>query len=156
MNDALNQSVIRGHEGLMLHAYRDQFGNRTIGIGFNLEASGAPAICSQLGIDYQGVLNGLPVTIVQSNALFQYSYGSVLRDLFSIFPNLDTYPDNVGAVLSDMRYELGATGFRQFSLFIAAIKAADWAGAIAQMKASVWESQVPGRVANDVALMEAA
>lgn len=140
----------------MLSAYRDTVGKLTIARGFNLDAPGASDILTQLSIDYQGVRNGQSITVTQADALFAYSYGSVVRDLHSIFPSLNSYPDNVGAVLSDMRYELGASGFRQFKMFIAAILREDWPGAIAQMKHSLWQSQVPGRVANDVALMEAA
>lgn len=154
MNDQLNQSLIRSHEGLMLTVYKDTMGNRTIGVGFNLDAAGAKAICGQLGIDYASICLGKPITMDQANALFQYTYGFVLNDLVSIFPGFKDMPDNVCAVLCDMRFELGFGGFRQFHLFIAAIKNADWAGAIAQMKHSLWESQVPGRVANDISLME--
>lgn len=154
MNDALNRATIQRHEGLRLKVYPDQNGTATIAIGFNLEAGGAQAVCMKFGIDYQATLAGSPITEAQCNSLFEYSYAVVLADLIILFPGLNAMPDNVAAVLCDMRYELGYTGFREFHEFIAAVKAGDWKEAAVQMLDSKWAQEVPNRVHDDVAMME--
>jgi GH24 family phage-related lysozyme (muramidase) len=155
VNDSLNKSVILGHEGTRLVAYHDTEGYLTVGVGFNLDAAGASLVCEKLGIDYHAVIAGTAITQTQCDNLFTYSYGQVVADIITLFPNFQSMPDNVVAVPCDMRYELGFVGFRGFHEFIAAIKSANYPAAIAAMWDSLWAKQVPTRVQSDVALLEA-
>ncbi len=45
-------------EGKRSCVYIDTMGHPTIGIGFNLDRSDAPSICSKFGIDYTAIRNG--------------------------------------------------------------------------------------------------
>ena len=155
MNDTLNKSLISGHEGLRLKKYLDSRGFWTIGRGFNLEAQGAAAVCANAGVDYIAVMAGAAITLDQANAIFDSQYARVAAEARRAIPGIDGDPDNAGAVVCDMIFEIGLSGFLAFHNAIAGILARDWPRAIAGMKASKWAYQVPSREMNDVALLEA-
>lgn len=161
MNDALNKSLIGGHEGLRLIAYNDSRGFLTVGDGLNLDAPGAAALCAACGVNYTAVRAGVALTLDQANALFAAQYAKVAAEARAAFPKLatsggiDSFPDAAAAVICDMIFELGIAGFLAFRHTVAAFEAQDWAGAIAGIEDSKLESQVPGRVANNVALLSA-
>jgi len=50
--------MISASEGTYECVYTDSLGNPTIGIGFNLNKSGAQAIIAGLGLDYSSVVSG--------------------------------------------------------------------------------------------------
>jgi len=50
--------MIAEAEGEESCVYNDSLGIPTIGIGFNLERSDAPALIAGLGLDYDSVLDG--------------------------------------------------------------------------------------------------
>ena len=51
-------SMIKQHEGVRKCVYTDTMGYKTIGVGFNLDQSGARQTCQNLGIDYDAIYNG--------------------------------------------------------------------------------------------------
>lgn len=155
MNDTLNKSLISGHEGLRLKKYPDSRGIWTIGRGFNLEAQGARAVCVQAGVDYDAVMAGAAITLDQANRIFDHQYSATAAEARQAIPGIDGEPDNLGAVVCDMIFELGLAGFLAFHNAIAAMRARNWPAAIAGMRASKWAKQVPSREENDVALLEA-
>ena len=155
MNDTLNKSLISGHEGLRLKKYQDTRGIWTIGRGFNLETQAARAVCEQAGVNYDAVMAGAPITLDQANLIFDHQYATVAAEARKAIPGIDDDPENVGAVVCDMIFELGLSGFLAFHHAILGIMARDWKAAIAGMKASKWAAQVPSREENDVALLEA-
>ena len=155
MNDTLNKSLISGHEGLRLKKYKDTRGIWTIGRGFNLEAQGARAVCQQAGVDYDAVMAGAAITLDQTDRIFDHQYAAVAAEARKTIPGIDGDPDNVGAVVCDMIFELGLAGFQAFHHVIAAILARDWHAAIAGMRDSRWATQVPSREQNDADLLEA-
>jgi GH24 family phage-related lysozyme (muramidase) len=155
MNDTLNKSLIAGHEGLRLIRYKDSRGFWTIGRGFNLEAPGALTVCIAAGADYAAVMTGAAITLEQCDAVFELQYEAVAGEARRAVPGIDGDPDNAGAVVCDMIFELGFSGFLAFHQVIAGLLARDWPAAIAGMKASKWATQVPSREENDVALLEA-
>ena len=155
MNDAMNKSLISGHEGLRLKKYPDSRGIWTIARGFNLEAPGAASLCAKAGVSYRAVMAGAAITIDQANAIFDSQYAATASAARRAIPGIDEDPDNAGAVVCDMIFELGEAGFNAFHHAIAGIRARDWRAAIAGMQASKWATQVPNREHNDVALLEA-
>jgi GH24 family phage-related lysozyme (muramidase) len=155
MNDAMNKSLICGHEGLRLKRYPDSRGLWTIGRGFNLEAPGVATVCAKAGVNYSAVMAGAAITLDQANAIFDSQYASVAAAARRTIPGIDQDPANVGAVVTDMIFELGETGFVDFHHAVAALLARDWPAAIAGLQASKWATQVPSREVNDVALLEA-
>lgn len=155
MNDDLNREVIRRHEGCRLDTYRDTVGKRTVGVGFNLDAPTAPAICQQLGIDFGAVRDGVyRLTEEQADRIFAVQYARVRSQARVTFPDIDAMPDEAAAVICDMIFNLGYAGFLLFRKFIEAMKAGRWAVAIAEMEDSHWAKQVSNRVKDDVELME--
>ncbi len=155
MNNTLNKSLICGHEGLRLKKYLDSRGFWTIGRGFNLEAPGAAATCAAAGVDYARTMAGTPITLNQADAIFDSQYDVVAREARYAVAGIDQAPDNAGAVVCDMIFEIGLSGFLDFHDVIAGMRARDWPRAIRGMKASKWATQVPSRMENDVALLEA-
>jgi hypothetical protein len=107
MNDALNKSVIERHEGRRLVVYLDGRGFKSIAVGFNLEAAGAGAICARAGLKLDALLAGQVISPATCDVLFELLYEPVAKDARSIFPAIDSYPENAAAVICDMRFELG-------------------------------------------------
>jgi GH24 family phage-related lysozyme (muramidase) len=153
VNDTLNQTLIRGHEGYRLVAYKDTRGFLTIGVGFNLDGAGASQVCAVANVNYPAIRAGAALRPDQVDAIFAQQYAVVAKDVRAIFPAIDTFPDNAGAVICDMRFELGEAGFLAFHNTDACFKARNWSGAIAGIKDSALSSEVPGRVQNNVALL---
>jgi GH24 family phage-related lysozyme (muramidase) len=155
MNDTLNKSLIEEHEGTRLVAYRDTRGFLTIGTGSNLDAIGASAICARAGVDYFTVRAGAAITAAQADFMFTEQYNVTAAQARHIFPAIDGYPDNAAAVICDMLFELGLGGFCLFKKTIAAFWAKDYPAVIAGIEDSMLETQVPGRVADNVRLLKA-
>lgn len=100
-------------------------------------------------------MTGAAITLDQANRIFDLQYNEVAGQARHAVPGIDQDPDNAGAVVCDMIFEMGLGGFMAFHNTIAAMVARNWRAAIAGMKASKWATQVPAREENDVALLEA-
>ena len=69
------RSMISQHEGKRKCVYTDTMGHPTIGIGFNLDASGAQQAIEKLGLNYDDVRSGAQcLTESQIMDLFEPSY----------------------------------------------------------------------------------
>lgn len=148
--------LIQRHEGIRLHVYDDTKGLQTIGVGFNLNAAGAPSICAQLGIDYEGLKSGaVSLTNDQADAVFQYQLGMVQSAAARIFPNYGAMPEKVRAVVCDLLF-MGEGAFLTFHKAIAAFKAGNWKGAADELVDSLWAKQVGTRATEDVAILRVA
>ena len=148
--------LIQKHEGRRLYVYCDTKGLRTIGIGFNLDAPGAPALCARMGIDYAAVCGGVALTPTQMDAVFQYQLTEVLCQAAMIFPTWATLPQNVQAVIADMLFNMGEAKFLGFVRAIAAIKAGQWQYAADEIEDSEWAKEVPTRAKDDAVLLRSA
>jgi len=127
-----------------------------VGYGCNLETQAAKGICAQVGVNYGELLGGkIELTPEQADTMFEMQYDANIAMAGSIFDAIHEMPDEAAAVIADMIFNLGAGAFQKFHNFIAAIKAGRWAVAIQEMENSAWAQQVPHRVKDDVALMEA-
>ena len=155
MNDSLNKSLIRRHEGQRKQVYRDSRGLLTVGIGFNLQANASRALCTQAGVDYDALCAArITLTDAQVEAIFERQYEYTVSGAELTFPDLKAMPDFAAAVIVDMVFNLGLGNFLNFRKFIAAMKAADWATAIVEMYDSAWAKQVPNRCDDDAKLLE--
>jgi GH24 family phage-related lysozyme (muramidase) len=155
MNIEQAKDLVKSHEGLRLKAYRDSRGVVTIGRGCNLQTSEARAICNWMDLPYEDLrLGKIALTLAQADAIFDRQFDAVLAGARLNFPGFDQLPDNAAAVICDMIFELGWAGFMEFRKFAKAVKDRDWNAAIAEMRNSQWNAQVPGRVENDVLLMK--
>jgi GH24 family phage-related lysozyme (muramidase) len=155
MNDTQNKALIATHEGRRLVAYADTRGFKTIGVGFNLDAPGAAAVCSAAGVDFEQVRAGAMITDQQCDAIFELQYEAVAAEARKILSQIDSFPDNAGAVICDMLFQLGTAGFLEFRHAIIAFGLKDWTGAIAAIKASALATEVPNRVKDNISLLEA-
>ena len=120
----LIQTLIR-HEGLKTKIYLDSVGKWTIGVGRNLsdvgisEAEATIMLKNDIEVAEQEVLKVVP---------FFWSINGVRQE-----------------VLINMMFNLGASTFRRFVLFIAAVNDKDWLTASQEMLASRWATQVGDR-----------
>lgn len=125
--------MLKRHEGLRLHPYRDTVGKLTIGYGHNLSDNG--------------------ITQREADMLLH-------DDLLVLERQLPAYPwfaklnPTRQAVIIDMAFNLGVAGLLQFTGMIAAIEADDYAQAAAEILDSKAARQLPNRYHELAHLME--
>ncbi|MEA3332723.1 MAG: sulfate adenylyltransferase subunit CysN [Pseudomonadota bacterium] len=125
------------HEGLKLKPYRCPAGKLTIGVGRNLEERG--------------------ITEEEALYLLNNDISDAIEDLQKIFVDnveFEVLPETVQRVLVDMRFNLGAAGFRSFKKMIKAIKEKDFERAALEMQDSKWFKQVGNRGKTLLAMMK--
>jgi len=127
------QNYLTKHEGLKLKPYRCTSGRLTIGVGRNLDDKG--------------------ITEAEALYLLENDINECLDDLYTIFPNWISISPNRRLVLVDMRFQLGATGFRGFKRLIQAIRTGDIEKAIQSIKGSLYYKQVPDRASDNINLL---
>lgn len=145
---------VRFNEGVRRTRYFDSLGIPTVGVGFNLQRADARQKIVALGYDYDAVLDG-------SQSLSDAAVDSLLADdveaafasAARLVANFDALNDARQAVVVDMIFNLGAASFMRFTGTIAAIEAADFARAAAQMADSKWARQVGGRARRNIDAM---
>lgn len=131
--DGIKKLLYR-HEGYRRRPYRCTAGKLTIGIGRNIEDAG--------------------VDRVEAMFLLMNDIQTCMADLVSIFPDYHGIGDARKAALVDMRFNLGASGFRSFRNMIAAVKQNDWRRAALEMMDSRWYNQVGSRAGRLTEMME--
>jgi lysozyme len=157
MDRALIENLIEKHEGRRHSVYKDTLGILTIGVGWNLEDSDSDIICSHFGLSLDDLRSGaVALTDAQIDEVKSYQINEVILTARRIFPNFDSMPDTVQAVVCDMLFNLGETRFSKFVSTIAVLKLGDWKQAAIDAGNSLWAKQVPHRAADDIALLNAA
>jgi len=126
--------LLKEHEGVKKFPYICPAGKLTIGVGRNLEDVGL----RENEIEY----------------LLDNDIKECLQDLMKIFPNFNAIDEVRQAVLIDMRFNLGAGGFRSFRRFIKAVRERDWSEAVKEMKNSKWYYDVRDRAKRLCKMME--
>lgn len=119
-------------EGKRLTVYLDSLGKPTVGIG-------------HLVLMSDNLQVGNTITEAQCDQFFQDDLNHAIAHAEILFPNLPTYPEAVQESVVNMTYNLGQAGLAKFPKFCAAIKAQDWAGAVAQLTGTLWQKQVGPR-----------
>ena len=133
MRDKLVDQLIE-HEGLKLKPYYCPAGKLTIGVGRNLEDKG--------------------ISQKEAAFLLKNDIDECISDLEDLFKEkFDSFPEQVKIVLIDMRFNLGATGFRSFRKMIKAVNESNFDKASKEMKNSNWYSQVGKRAETLVEMM---
>ena len=139
------------HEGWRPKVYNDSKGIKTIGVGFNLEQSGAREICARVGADYDGLCNGtVALTPEQIDSILEHFIIGTMEWLVRMFADFGRYSVNRQAALIDMGFNMGQRVFSQFHGMIGAIDEGYWGVAAAHALDSLWAKQV-GHRAHDVA-----
>lgn len=129
----LVRSLVKRHEGLSLRPYRDTLGVLTIGYGRNLDA---------VGILPEEADHMLDRDLARAEASASSFAG----------PCWATLPVTRRAVLTDMAFQLGASGLSRFRRLRAALDAGDVQAAAREIGTSRAAGQCPARYAELVAL----
>lgn len=117
-------AVLRRDEGWRARPYRDSVGKLTIGCGRNLDDKG---------------LNDSEISVLLNNDIDECVCDLIT---FPWFPGLDPVRQRA---ITNMRFNLGPTKFREFKRTIAALARQDYEKAAEHMLASQWAVQVKGR-----------
>jgi GH24 family phage-related lysozyme (muramidase) len=164
------RSRIAISEGRRAVRYFDSVGVPTIGIGFNLNRSDAPAEITKLGAHWPSIRRGeVGLTDAQIDALFAYSFAPIASEArASLAPGtFDALSDARRFVVCDLVFNLGSAGWQGFggtrSLIdqgVAAHKAGDdgkahllFGAAADHLQDSAWYSQVGNRAKRNVAML---
>lgn len=132
------------HEGLKLRAYRDQFDNYTIGVGYNVTGRGLDFLEKTIGRQvawHDGSLVTDVITRDEALKVLDADVDRVEAAIRSHFPDYDKLDEVRQRVCVDMTFNLGFAAF-QWKHTIDAIKARDWSAAAKELYRSKWARQV--------------
>lgn len=134
--------------------YADSRGNRTIGVGFNLDRPGAADDIARV---LPGVTRGALIakrtrlTDAQIDRLLRYDVERAIETARRQVPNFDTLPHDVRLVLVDLCYNVG--GLAKWTKFCAAVERRDFTGAANLMAATRWYRQTGRRAVATTRMM---
>jgi hypothetical protein len=102
------------NEGTRNEVYLDHLGNRTIGVGFNLERPGAERKITALGLDFHEVLNGrASLWPDQIDALLDADIEAARQAAQRLIPDFDDLAGDRAIVVIDMIFQPGGSWFRK-------------------------------------------
>lgn len=128
------REMIKRHEGVETHVYKDHLGLETIGVGRCI-AEGSLGL-SEDEIDY----------------LLDNDIVRCIKELNRAFPWFNSLDDVRTEALIDLCFNLGLTRLMGFKKALGAIEAEDWDTAKAELLDSRWANQVGNR-AQEIAEM---
>lgn len=123
--------LIREHEGRRAVPYLDSEGILTWGIGRNIQE-----------VPFSGDEMALVTQLV--DLMFANDLRACRADMLS-FPWFAQLDEVRQAACLDLRFNLGASGLREFKKFLAALARSDWDRAADELRASKWHQQVGRR-----------
>ncbi len=142
------------NEGYRTCVYKDSKGIPTIGVGFNLEKSGARQEIVSVGADYGKVINGSEcLTDSQIRELFEKDMSSAVSCVEGWISNWSSIGTSRQSALADMSFNLGCAGIKEFVTMRSDIEAGEYSAAAADMQKSLWCGQVGERCSRDVECM---
>lgn len=144
--------MIKLNEGVRSKVYRDSEGNRTIGIGFNLEDGANRRFLKQKGIDINELFRGRELSDKEIKTLYNKSLSQAYTDAMKFDSKFNKRPENVKKALTDMSFNLGLTKLNTFKKMKEALQNDDYRTAAAEAKDSNWFKQVKSRGPRTVAL----
>ena len=148
--------MFKENEGYKPEVYTDTTGNRTIGIGFNLEDANNKKVLKDMGIDINDVFAGKPLEEKQIIGLYNHSLRQAFSDAQKFDKGFAKRPEPVRKAIVDMAFNLGLTKLKGFKKMKAALDANDYGLAADEMVDSNWYKQVKSRGPRTVALMRQA
>jgi lysozyme len=149
-------AMFEENEGNLSKVYEDTKGNRTIGIGFNLEDAGNQRFLKKSGIDFKEVLAGRELTKNEVITLYNHSLTQAFNDARKFDPQFNKRPEPVKKAIVDMAFNLGLTKLNKFKDMKAALAQNDYRTAADEMVDSNWYKQVKSRGPRTVSLMASA
>lgn len=135
-------------EGLRGTSYLDTLGNRTVGIGFNMDDSAARKTWKRSGIsaDFDEVYAGNQgLTPQQSMQLANISYNIAVKDARSLIRNFDQLAPARQKALVNMSYQMGKNKLSGFEKMIKNIERRQWIKAANEVFNSRYAEQTPER-----------
>jgi len=144
------------NEGNKPKVYKDSKGNRTIGIGFNLEDAANRKFLKREGIDINELFDGRKLSENETRTLYNHSLTQAFKDAQSYDPNFAKRPEAVKMTLVDMAFNLGLTKLNKFVDMKAGLKNNDYNVAADEMIDSKWYKQVKDRGPRMVQVMRSA
>ena len=144
------------NEGYYRYAYTDPVGLRTVGVGFNLEKSGARSQIASIGANYNAVKSGSqPLSDAQIQSLFWQDMESSVSCVSQWLSNWSSLKISARSAVADMAFNLGCAGVQQFKQMKAALTRSppDYSLAADQMQNSLWCHQVGNRCQRDMNCM---
>ena len=145
--------MFKENEDYRTKVYEDTKGNRTIGIGFNLEDAGNKQFLKKIGIDLEEVLAGRELTNSEVIKLYNHSLTQAFSDAQKFDPQFAKRPEPVKMAIVDMAFNLGLTKLNKFVDMKAALMQNDYKTAADEMVDSNWYTQVKTRGPRTVSLM---
>lgn len=126
---------LRMDEGIVTSVYLDHLGYKTFGIGHLITNA-----------DPEHKLNvGAKVPIKRVEEVFEKDLSIVLADCKILYPEFETYPEEIQIVLGNMCFNMGRKKLSKFVKMNNFIRLRDWKGMTREMKNSLWAKQVPNR-----------
>ncbi len=121
------REVTANFEGIELSSYTDSKGFRTVGIGFNLDRSGARKEIEALGYDFKAVKTGAQdITREDAFVLFEQDITNSRFEADRATKDFSDLPADQQIALTDVFYNMGATKLRKkFPKLWAALKIGD-------------------------------
>ena len=146
------------NEGYRPCVYKDSLGIPTIGVGFNLQKSGARQEIENVGANYDAVLNGsqcLDDSQIQQlfNNDMETAVSCASTWLGSSWSSLGSDPQSA---VADMAFNMGCGSLHGFVTLHACLTKSppDYDGAVQSMRNSRWCGQVGIRCSRDVDCMK--
>lgn len=132
------KELTKFHEGERLTAYQDIRGFWTIGVGHLLPRPRSPE------------WKGYKITQAESDRLFNDDWHYHISLVAQYAPWAMQFDEVRRYVIVDMTFNLGVEpfdgdGFKDWPMFVAQLKARNWPAAAANMRSTLWASQVKGR-----------
>ena len=128
MNHEILKSMLRKHEGMVLHSYQDSLGYWTIGVGRLIDNR-----------------KGGGITVEEAMFLLDNDIKRIEVDLDNHLPWWRTLDETRQLVIADMCFNLGISSLLGFKNTLAAMKEGRYADAADGMLASDWHTQVGKR-----------
>lgn len=144
------------NEGNKPRVYEDSKGNRTIGIGFNLEDEGNRRFLKEEGIDINELFDGRELSDREIKILYNHSLRQAFEDAQKFDPNLAQRPEAARMAIVDMAFNLGLTRLNKFKKMKAGLMNNDYQTAADEMVDSKWYKQVKSRGPRMVKVMRSA
>jgi len=149
-------NMLKLNEGNKPKVYEDSKGNRTIGIGFNLEDEGNRKFLKQEGININELFQGRELSDKETKTLYNHSLRQAFADAQKFDPDLAKRPEAARMAIVDMAFNLGLTRLNKFKKMKAGLMNNDYQTAADEMVDSKWYKQVKSRGPRMVDVMRSA
>jgi lysozyme len=139
---------LRQDEGMRFTSYDDTEGNRTVGVGFNMDSPHAKSVWKKTGMpqDFDDVYSGKArLTEQDAMRLAGASHRIAVEDARSLVPNFDDLSDKRKAALVNLSYQLGKPRLSEFGDTLAAIKNGNYLVAAKRLLKTKYAKQTPQR-----------